>query len=284
MKFQGMLLNTVARVIDMVPDKKLNKTLTESFTESGDSVQKIERCFSWLPEKQWSDPLLVTFFHSWKASHLKMLAIYGLSCRLQRLALSSEGDIREQLFIAAARNGETSHEDLGLDYDGETHAELYDRFAASFLKDSFWQLEKYGLPEALDFKRWIYRNMVVSDITQGLLTNIFSEIYNHGEYSMALKAFSAFIDNHYDFSPEKKRNALLYINVHVEEETEVDHFLVVVEALSRYHKALAREIDYDLARSLFSEYLNRLGSIMESLTQQMIKEQKAASNVISSHA
>lgn len=277
-----MIIEEAIPVINLLADEKLKDALIQSFTESANSVEKIELCFSSLPEKRWADETLATFFHCWKASHLKMLAIYGLSCRLQRLALSSEGNKREQLFISAARNAATSYEDLGLDYDGETHADLYDRFASAFLKNSFWQIESYGLPQALEFKQWIYRNMVVSDITTGLLTNIFSEIYNHSEYSLALKAFSQLVDDHYSFSPEEKSRALLYISVHVEDETEVDHFLVVAEALNHYRDAIECEIDYDQAKSLFKEYLSRLGSVMESLAR-MMQAQDGAQVISSQH-
>jgi len=273
MKYEEMLTETIIPVVEMVPDNNLKVMLTESLTESRESLKKIENCFSTLPKRRWSQDFLARFFQSWKASHLKMLAIYGLSCRLQRLAVSAEGPKREQLFISSARNAETSHEDLGLDFNGGTHAELYDNFAAAFLNDSTWQSEAYCLPEGKEFKRWVYHNMVVDDITKGLLTNLFSEIYNHAEYTLALRAFSDFIDTHYDFSPEERQRALHYINAHVDNSTEVDHFLVVVEALSQYHDAVGLSLDYGEAKELFKEYTGRLGSLMENLTQMMTREQ-----------
>ncbi len=271
------LFEIVAPVIDILPDDRLKDTLNQSFQQSHDAVQKIETCFRTLPERKWTAAMMATFFHSWKASHLKMLAIYGLSCRLQRLALASNGKEREQFFLASAHNAATSHEDLGIDYNGETHAELYDRFAAAFLSDSTWQLETYGLPEARAFKQWVYRNMVVEEIERGLLTNLFSEIYNHGEYSLALDAFSSLIENRHHFSPEQRAQALLYISVHVDDNTEVDHFLVVVEALRRYHETVGRAINYEEAGHLFTEYLARLGAMMHSLTELMRAEQSPTS-------
>ncbi len=263
----------IASVINHIPDKNLRTALTDSFKESVEAVKKIERCFHLLPSARWSQNLLARFFHSWKASHLKMLAIYGLSCRLQRLALSTAGmDQQHPLLIAAALNAETSYEDLGLDYKGETHAELYDDFAGTFVEHDLWQSDKFVLPDALEFKRWIYQNMVVNDIRIGLLTNIFSEIYNHGEYSLALSAFSDYIDRHYQFSVDKKRKALLYISAHVEDETEVSHFLVVVKALDYYNKVTGIPTDYEQAKKLFKEYLSRLGNIMGTLADLM-KEQ-----------
>ena len=274
MNLNVSLVDIVRPVLDHVTDETLKLVLYESFIESSESVTKIEQCFDNLPARRWPEEVLSRFFNSWKASHLKMLAIYGLSCRLQRLALAADGRRREQLFLAAARNGETSHEDLGLDTGGKTHADLYDRFAAAFLRGSAWRLEEYCLPDARDFRQWIYHNMVVDDIGSGLLTNIFSEIYNHGEYSLALAAFSELVDRHYDFSAHQKSDALGYISVHVDGDTEVDHFRVVVDALERYNDAIGGAIDYGRAKKLFKEYLARLGAIMEALRLTITHERQ----------
>jgi hypothetical protein len=114
--------------------------------------------------------------------------------------------------------------------------------------------------------------MVVEDPAVGLLTNMFSEIYNHGEYCMALPAFSAFADLHFSFTAEKKEAALTYIRAHIEDETEISHFLVVVDALDTYDEAVARTPDFVLAKRLFTEYLTRLGNVMEALTGRMLGE------------
>lgn len=266
------LAHHVTPVIALVTDERLRTALTASFARSGEAVNAIETCFATIAEGPWSPNTIATFLHSWKASHLKMLAIYGLSCRIQRLAVVAEGEVRDDLFMAAARNADTSHEDLGLDFDGETHAELFDEFATAFHGSSDWQAERYGVEPALTFKRWIYRNMVVEDIPRALLTNMFSEIYNHAEYSIALPAFGELADRCYDFSPEQRERALTYIGAHVENETEVDHFMVVVEALTRYNRATGGSIDYAAAEDLFTEYLQRLGAIMQTLTSLMNSE------------
>lgn len=268
----------ISEVVSHIPDKNLQAAITDSFIESAGSVHAIDRCFHLLPTARWSKHILAQFFYSWKASHLKMLAIYGLSCRLQRLAMSMDDPNRQQLFIAAALNAETSYEDLGLDYNGHTHAELYDDFAGAFLGDEIWQADKFLLPEAQKFKRWIYQNMVVDDIAVGLLTNIFSEIYNHGEYSLALSAFSAYIDKHYSFSPTEKERALLYVNAHVEDQTEVNHFLVVVKALNHYNHVFGISTDYERANKVFKEYLGQLGTIMGSLTNLMREQGNGAAS------
>lgn len=266
------LKQNVQPVISLVPELQLKAALEDSFSEARDAVGKIERCFHLLPAHRWSDDLLATFVRSWKATHLKMLAIYGLTCRLQRLAVEQEGDARDKLLTAGALNAETSYEDLGLDFDGHTHTELYETFASSFLPETPWQLDSYLVPEAAEFQQWIYRNMVVEDPALGLLTNMFSEIYNHGEYCMALPAFSAFADKYFDFTAEEKEQALTYIHAHIEDETEIHHFLVVVDALDNYDEAVARTPDFIQAQRLFTEYLTRLGNVMEALTERMLGE------------
>lgn len=263
-------------LIEMVADEELRNSLSQSFKIAAKSIIKIENFFTELPKQNYSVSWLATFFNSWKATHLKMLAIYGLSCRLQRLALSNdEPQIRQQLLLAGALNAETSYEDLGLDYEGHTHAELYDRFAHLFLDEHPWQLEKYCLPQAREFKQWIYQNMVVADIPTGLFANMFSEIYNHAEYTIALNAFTELIDRHYSLSDSAKEQALTYINAHVEDETEVGHFLVVVKALNNYSQATNTAIDYQQAQDLFVEYLTRLGNVMDELSELMQQDDAA---------
>lgn len=265
----------------MVSDEKLKQALSQSFLEASEALQHCENFFDLLPTHCWSSKMLATFFNSWKATHLKMLGIYSLSCRLQRLALTKDTQEREQLLLASAFNAETSHEDLGLDYEGVTHTALYEDFANSFLGNYPWQLDEYCLPQACDFKNWIYHNMVVDDISNGLFTNMFSEIYNHGEYTRALFAFSELIEKYYRFSSEEKEKALFYIGVHVADETEVAHFQVVVKALNEYSKATNTPIDYTQAKLLFKEYLTRLGTVMEALTIEMRQEINAAKHLLS---
>ena len=270
------LTTTAVRVASLVTDQRLREALERSFARAAVSVEKVQQCFELLPAKRWSEDVLSTFLHSWKATHLKMLGIYGLSCRIQRLALTRDGEAREQLWLAAARNAETSYEDLGLDYEGVTHAALYDDMARSFVPNDAWLMEENGLPAALEFKRWVYRKMVVEDIPTGLLTNMFSEIYNHAEYSLALHAFTDFVDSHYDFTEAEKERALCYIGAHVGDETEMKHFLVVVEALDRYNRAGQLQIDYERAEALFTEYLERLGVVMGEMRLRMVSEQQGA--------
>lgn len=273
MRTQPTLLDAVTPVVNLVPDDKLKNAILQSFTDAPEAVKQIEACFRTLPIQRWSDVTMSTFFHSWKATHLKMLAIYGLSCRLQRQALQSEGAYRLKLLEASALNAETSHEDLGLDFDGKTHAELYDQLVMTYLGHDHWQLAEYGLPAALTFKSWIYRNMVVEDdLHVGIFTNMFSEIYNHAEYSVALEAFSGYADQFYAFTPEQKEVALGYIQAHIEDDTEMAHFMVMIDALQSYNEAAGRMIDYDQAQRLFTSYLEKLGNAFAELTLMMQRE------------
>lgn len=259
-------------VISLVPDATLRDTLRKAFSEEHAAVRKIEEFFQMLPQSAWSKDLLRTFAGSWKATHLKMLAIYGLSCRLQRTAGTAPDSGRSDLYLAAARNAETSYEDLGLDFDGHTHAELYDDFAGALTGDDCWQLRKYRLPEAHQFSQWVYRNMVVGPIPDGLLTNMFSEIYNHGEYSIGLPAAEAYFQQHTHLTEPERRKAITYIAAHVEDDTEADHFLVVVEALDRYFAADGSQFDAERAGSVFRSYLQKLAPVMQRLTAMMQAE------------
>jgi hypothetical protein len=235
-------------------------------------VGDIEALFRVLPSSAWSTALLCTFAGSWKATHLKMLAIYGLSCRLQRAADGAEALDPSSLHVAAARNAATSYEDLGLDFDGHTHAELYDDFAEALTGGDLWALRRYRLPEAHRFSQWVYRNMVVGDISEGLLTNMFSEIYNHGEYSIALPAADAYFRQHTRLTAPERRKATAYIAAHVEDEVEAAHFLVVVEALDRFLAASKTRFDPRRAEAVFRTYLRHLAQVMRGLTERMRTE------------
>jgi len=259
-------------VLSLVPSAKLRDTLRRAFSEEHMAIASIEECFRVFPSAAWSKDLLYTFASSWKATHLKMLAIYGLSCRLQRTAdVAGELD-RFNLYIAAARNASTSHEDLGLDFDGHTHAELYEDFADALTGGDLWQLSKYRLPEAHQFSQWIYRNMVVEAIPVGLLTNMFSEIYNHGEYSIALPAANSYFQQHTRLTASERRKAVTYIAAHVEDEVEATHFLIVVEALDRYSAASKTHFDSERAGLVFRTYLRKLALVMRRLTEMMRTE------------
>ena len=142
------LISIVDPIISLVPRTELRDTLRRAFAAEQAAVENIEEFFRVLPSSAWSGDLLCTFAGSWKATHLKMLGIYGLSCRLQRSAEDAEELDRSNLYLAAARNAATSYEDLGLDFDGHTHSELYDDFAEALTGGDLWTLRKFRLTEA----------------------------------------------------------------------------------------------------------------------------------------
>lgn len=259
-------------VISLLPSAALRDPLRRAFSEEEAAVAGVEEVFRLLPTSAWSRDLRCTFAGSWKATHLKMLAIYGLTCRLQRAAERAGATDGADLHLAAARNASTSHEDLGLDFDGQTHAELYDRFAGALTGGDLWQLGRYRLPEAQRFSRWVYRNMVVEPIADGLLTNLFSEIYNHGEYSIALPAAGAYFERRTGLTPKERSSAVTYVAAHVEGEVEAAHFLVVVEALDRYLAATGTRLDPDRAAALFRTYLRGIAEVMGRLSERMHHE------------
>jgi hypothetical protein len=256
-------------VISRVPAVGLRDALRDAFSQEQTAVSKIEEFFRVFASAPWSAELLYTFAASWKATHLKMLAIYGLSCRLQRMAENAGELDRSNLYLAAARNASTSHEDLGLDYDGHTHGELYEDFAQSLTGGDRWQLPHYRLAEAQRFSQWVYRNMVVEAIPDGLLTNMFSEIYNHGEYSIALAAMGTYFRQHTSLAPPQCNRALTYVAAHVEDEVEAAHFLLVLEALDRYLAASKTQLDLRRATLVFRTYLRNLAPVMRKLTDMM---------------
>jgi hypothetical protein len=250
----------------------LRDSLHRAFAAEQTAAGSIEAFFRTLPSFAWSTELRCTFAGSWKATHLKMLAIYGLTCRLQRAAEHAGEADRSSLQLAATRNASTSHEDLGLDYDGHTHAELYEDFAEALTGGDLWQLRRHRLPEAHRFSQWVYRNMVVEAIPDGLLTNLFSEIYNHGEYSLALPAATDYFQRRTRLTAVERARATTYIAAHVEDEVEAAHFLVVVEALDRYLAATGTRFDPDRAEALFRTYLRGLAQVMGRLTELMRAE------------
>ncbi len=137
----------------------------------------------------------------------------------------------------------------------------------AFLPDDSWTLHHHGVAEADEFKTWIYRNMVVEPILTGLLTNLFSEIYNHAEYAIAGQAFSLMLDRHYDFSPSQREQALMYIQAHVDDDTEVNHFNVMVKAIDLYTQTTDEHFDEAAAIELFTNYLHGIGAVMNRLTE-----------------
>lgn len=270
-------------VIALLPRADLRAQLQNAFAEESAAVATIEEFFALLPTSEWSRETLRTFVNSWKATHLKMLAIYGLSCRMQRSADASAEPQRSEYYVAAGRNAATSYEDLGLDFDGRTHAELYEDFADALIGDDSWTLKKYRLPEAHSFSKWVYRNMVVEDVPTGLLTNMMSEIYNHGEYSIALPSVTEYFRRYTSLDDAACEKAVTYIGAHVADDTEAEHFMVVVDSLERYFAASGNTFDPEQAGFVFRAYLRNLAPVMRSLTALLRRETESRETVASAH-
>lgn len=262
----GRLRASIEPVIAELDDPIVREALPRALDASTEALAAVERCFAALPEAGREARAL--FFNAWKATHLKMLAIYGLTCRLHRLAAESEGGVRDALFVAAHDTAATSHEDLGLDYDGHTHEAMYNDCVAAFLPDDTWKLARHALPEAEAFKRWVYRGMVVAPIEVGLAVNLFSEIYNHAEYSLAEGSASRLLDRLEVDDAERRGHALAYIRAHIEDDTELDHFRMMLHAIERYGYATGQRLSVEGAVEVFTAYLTRLGAVFAALTKR----------------
>lgn len=269
---QQTLTSFIEPALEHVNDQQLKAAILNALANQEPALQTIERVFEKIGSEKWTETTFKLIFNAWKETHLKMLAIYGLSCRMQRLALETgDADKQQLLLLAGAKNAETSYEDLGLDFDGETHTTLYHNLAESFVSDDSWMLSVFSIPEAKAFKTHVYRNMVVApDIQTGLFTNMFSEIYNHAEYSIAITAFNRLIDTHYSFTPEQKEKTTTYIFAHIEDETELNHFTVVIDALEYYTQATNTSIDYQLAQEVFENYLSKLAAVFAALDEKIM--------------
>lgn len=261
------IFSVVEPVIRSVKKEGLQKALSESFESANSALQQVQQTFDYFASKECPVNLTRCFMKSWHSTHLKMLPIYGLSCRLQKRGFqANDENIRNYYFLAAAHNAETSYEDLSIDMpEWSTHSELFDEMANTLCDGDEWKLDRYCLPEAKDFQNWIYHNMVMDDLEIGLLTNMFSEIYNHGEYSLALEPFRKLMHEIHNLETKDTNKLLTYIQCHVESNVEEAHFNCVVHALDYYSQATGRETDYPKARKLFEEYLSRSGQVMTAL-------------------
>lgn len=266
------LLQHIEPAMVYVEDAQLKSAILNALDNKKAELEIIEDTFEKIGTRKWTEESFKMIFNAWKETHLKMLAIYGLSCRMQRIALETEDESinKDKLLLAGALNAETSYEDLGLDFDGETHTQLYHDLAESFVSDDSWMMSKYSTKEASAFKKYVYRNMVVAeDIQTGLFTNMFSEIYNHAEYSIAIEAFNTMIDDHFDFTPEQKKKTTTYIFAHIEDETELNHFTVVIDSLNEYVKGVNTEINYELAQETFETYITKLSTVFTALSAKI---------------
>ncbi len=251
----------------LLPDPQLQATLVEAVRNSEAAIRAIEACFGRLIEREPSHQELARFLGSWKSTHLKMLGIYGITRRLHRLARKANGDAKDNLHKAADLTGATSDEDLGLDYSGETHADLYESAAQALLGDDSWKETGNVVPEAAAFGKWIFNTMVTGELDLAMSANLFSEIYNDAEYRLALKALETIAD-YKGLDPETRRRALSYAQVHVAGEgegVEVEHLLSMYHAIKAYTTVSTSTLDYPKTQALFEEYLRRLAAAFEKM-------------------
>lgn len=260
------ILEMIKPVVDKVIDPDMQTALNSALEGEKEAMFQAENTFKLFAENRYPPDIARQFIKSWHNTHLKMLPIYGLSCRLQKLALSASEPQRNNYFLAAAHNAETSYEDLNLEFEyPHTHSELYDHLAQVICNDDSWRSERYSIKQSTEFKRWIYQTMVSDPIESGLLCNLFSEIYNHGEYSAAVTPFEQLLQKHYQKSIEESHQLTLYIRCHVDSNVEEAHFNCVLEALNYYNEACGKKIDYQKAEALFRQYLKLSASVMIAL-------------------
>lgn len=267
---QPALTAIAAPAIAAVDHEGLRGALESAFSRSADALRTIEATFQLFAERKYSQDINRAFMKSWHSTHLKMLPIYGLSCRLQQLAREATGEERDLLFTAASRNAETSYEDLNLEELGPLdHSELYERMASAICDGEDWKLDRFNVKSATQFKNWVRSNMLHQEIETGLLTNLFSEIYNHAEYTYSLGQFETILNDRMKFKESRAKELLTYIACHVTGGVEVEHFNCCLSALTEYMQTQGKAVDCAAAEQLFMDYLGQLGTIMGELSAKM---------------
>jgi hypothetical protein len=264
-------LDRIRPAISLVGDEGLREALTSTVERHAGTLAAISATFQRFASRNWPVDVRRTFIRSWHDTHLKMLPIYGLTCRLHKLAEdAADAEVRADYLHAAIRNAATSYEDLNLEWEySHTHTQLFEMLANAVGDGDVWRLDRHCVEEAAEFKRWIYMNMVAAPIPVGLYTNMFSEIFNHGEYGEAQEPFEGFLEHRLGLSHAEARRLGLYIRVHVDEGVEEDHFNSVVESLRAYARASGQPVDYTQAARTFDEYATRMGQVMARLDREL---------------
>jgi hypothetical protein len=195
-----------------------------------------------------------------------MLPIYGLSCRLNILGMEAKDEETKLKYLeASAYNAQTSHEDLGIDFQAISHTQLYEEFAFSLVKSDEWKLSKFELPKAKEFSKWVYNSMLLNPIEYALCLNMVSEFYNHAEYAYSYDTFKYSMTNFYGIQGQELEDSIRYIDVHNEYETEIHHFLAVIESLVKYEKASGRQVSMDTLIEVIVTYVDSITEVFESL-------------------
>ncbi len=261
------MLSMMNEVIAMLGEGKLKTALEKTINAKAERLAAVEDVFKRICSQKYLDSTINIFLNGWKATHLKMLPIYGLSCRLNTLGMENGNGATKLAYLeASAFNAQTSHEDLGLGFDAISHGRLYDDFAFSLTKSDEWKLSKYDTKEANEFSSWVYRSMLLKPIAYGLCINMFSEFYNHAEYAYSYETFKYSMENFYGIHGKEQEDAIRYIDVHNQYETEIHHFMAVVHAIEKYEQASGEEIDFELICEVGNAYIDGITKALEAIS------------------
>lgn len=261
------MLSMMNEVINMLPDSVLKTSIEKTINAKTDNFVVIEGIFRDICSQKYPDSSMNIFLNGWKATHLKMLPIYGLSCRLNTLGMENQDEkIKLKYLESSAFNAQTSHEDLGLGFDAISHGKLYDDFAFSLTKSDEWKLSKYDTKEANEFSSWVYRSMLLKPIAYGLCINMFSEFYNHAEYAYSYETFKYGMENFYGISGKEQEDAIRYIDVHNQYETEIHHFMAVLNAIQKYEEASGERVEFDLINEVGSTYIDGITAALKAVS------------------
>lgn len=273
LKVQRSMLETMQDVIDMLPPSAIKEAIATTMASKKESFAKIEAIFRKVCSKKYPNKTMSFFLNGWKATHLKMLPIYGLSCRLNTLGFECKNPHQKLDYLeASAFNASTSHEDLGLGFDAISHGRLYDEFAYAMLKSDEWKLKYYDTNEANDFSEWVYRSMLLNTIPYALCINMVSEFYNHAEYAYSYQTFKYSMEKFYALQENALEDAIRYIDVHNQYETEIHHFLAVLNAIQKYEEASGEKITKVLVSEVINTYIDLIVLAFEGISQKFGKD------------
>ncbi|WP_428737332.1 hypothetical protein [Sulfurimonas sp.] len=265
-QIQKSILEKMDEIISLLPTSDIKDTLNSTMKAKADKFSIIENVFQRICSKKYSDETMSVFLNSWKLTHLKMLPIYGLSCRINLLGMDSEDDKVKLAYLeSSAYNAKTSHEDLGLGFNAISHGQLYDEFAFSLVKSDEWKLEKFEIPKAKTFSKWVYNSMLLNPIEYALCINMVSEFYNHAEYAYSYDTFKYSMTNFYNIEGKELEDAIRYIDVHNEYETEIHHFLAVLESIYKYEEASGEKVSMRTLQEVINTYVDLITEVFESL-------------------
>ena len=263
------MLETMQDVIDMLPPSIIKEAIATTMSSKKESFATIEAIFKKVCSKKYPNETLSLFLNGWKATHLKMLPIYGLTCRLNTLGVESANPAQKLAYLeASAFNASTSHEDLGLGFDAISHGRLYDEFAYAMLKSDEWKLSCYDTKEANAFSQWVYRSMLLKPIPYGLCINMVSEFYNHAEYAYSYQTFKYSMENFYNLGGTALEDAIRYIDVHNQYETEIHHFLAVLNSIEKYEDASGEKITKELITEVIHTYIDLILIAFEAISKK----------------